>query len=121
MPNALSADLRSRFRKLFDEGLTGREIGRQLMISAASASRLVQKIKLGVSLDPVPNRRKTGHGKLVPYTDFLIELVHQDPDISLQNCRARWSMHMGCGPRSRVSIRHSSGLTTRTKKEPHCG
>jgi hypothetical protein len=40
MPEPLSADIRSRFRRLYDEGLSGREIGRRLMISAASASRL---------------------------------------------------------------------------------
>jgi transposase len=88
MPNALSADVRSRFRKLYDDGLTGREIGRRLMISAASASRFAQKIKRGVSLDPLPNRRKTGRGKLAPYSDFLIELVHQDPDITLSELQS---------------------------------
>ena len=88
MPNALSADVRSRFRKLYDDGLTGREIGRRLMISAASASRFTQKIKRGVSLDPLPNRRKTGRGKLAPYSDFLIELVHQDPDITLSELQS---------------------------------
>lgn len=83
MPNPLSADVRSRFRRLYDEGLTGREIGRRLLICSASASRLGQKIRRGESLDPAPNRRKTGRGKLAPYSDFLIELVHQDPDITL--------------------------------------
>ncbi len=39
MPNPLSADIRARFVGLIAEGLTGREIGRRLMISAASASR----------------------------------------------------------------------------------
>lgn len=38
MPNPLSADIRARFQQLFDEGLTGHEIGRRLMISVASAS-----------------------------------------------------------------------------------
>lgn len=84
MPKPLSADIRSRFRRLFDEGLSGREIGRRLMISAASASRLAQKIRQGVSLAPAPNRRKTGRGRLAPFHDFLIELIHQDPDITLR-------------------------------------
>lgn len=44
MPNPLSADIRARFELLFAQGLTGREIGRRLMISAASASRLSQFI-----------------------------------------------------------------------------
>ena len=37
MPNPLSADIRARFEVLFCQGLTGREIGRRLMISAAHA------------------------------------------------------------------------------------
>lgn len=45
MPNPLSADIRSRFERLFAEGLSGREIGLRLMISAASASRLSQKLR----------------------------------------------------------------------------
>ena len=101
MPNALSADVRSRFRKLYDEGLTGREIGRRLMISAASASRFAQKIKRGVSLDPLPNQRKTGRGKLAPYSDFLIELAHQDPDITLSELQS--ALEHAHGVRSSVS------------------
>lgn len=101
MPNALSADIRDRFRLLYGEGMSGREIGRRLMISAASASRLAQKIKRGVSLDPALNRRKTGCGKLAPFHDFLVELVHQDPDITLAElCDALEHAH---GVRASVS------------------
>lgn len=84
MANPLSADIRARFEVLFAEGLTGREIGRRLMISAASASRLSQKLRRGLRLIPTPNPRNTGHGRLAPYHDFLIELIHQDPDIALK-------------------------------------
>lgn len=84
MPNPLSADIRSRFEVLFAQGFSGREIGRRLMISAASASRLSQKLRQGLRLTPARNPRNTGHGRLAPYQDFLIELVHQDPDITLK-------------------------------------
>ena len=67
MPNPLSADIRARFEMLFAEGLTGREIGRRLMISAASASRLSQKLRQGLRLTPAWNPRNTGHGRLAPY------------------------------------------------------
>lgn len=80
----LSADIRARFEVLFAEGLTGREIGRRLMISAASASRLSQKLRQGLRLSPAENPRNTGHGRLAPHQDFLIELIHQDPDITLK-------------------------------------
>ena len=84
MPNPLSPDIRARFQVLFNQGLTGREIGRRLMISAASASRLCQRLRQGLSIAPAPNPRNTGHGRLVPFQEFLIELVQQDPDITLK-------------------------------------
>ena len=84
MPSPLSADIRARFEVLVTEGLSGREIGRRLMISAASASRLSQKLKQGLRLTPAENPRNKGHGRLAPYHDFLIELIHQDPDITLR-------------------------------------
>ena len=84
MPNPLSPDIRARFQVLFNQGLTGREIGRRLMISAASASRLGQRLRQGLSIAPAPNPRNTGHGRLVPFQEFLIELVQQDPDITLK-------------------------------------
>ena len=84
MPNPLSADILARFELLFAQGLTGREIGRRLMISAASASRLSRKLKQGLRLTLAENPRNTGHGRLAPYHDFLVELIHQDPDITLK-------------------------------------
>ena len=84
MPNPLSTDIRARFELLSAQGLTGREIARRLMISAASASRLSQKLKRGLSLTPADNPRNTGHGRLAPYHDFLVELIHEDPDITLR-------------------------------------
>ena len=84
MPNPLSADIRTRFGVLFAKGLLGREIGRRLMILAASASRLSQKLKQGLGLTPAINPRNTRHGKLGPHHDFLIELLHQGPDITLK-------------------------------------
>jgi hypothetical protein len=36
-----------------------------------------------LGLTPAQNPRNTGHGRLAPYHGFLIELIHQDPDITL--------------------------------------
>lgn len=87
MPKPLSADIRDRFRRLFEDGLSGREAARRLLISAATASRLARRLKRGASLQPAPNPRKSGRGKLAPWHDFLIELVTQDPDITLAELR----------------------------------
>jgi transposase len=87
MPKPLSADIRDRFRMLFESGLSGREAARRLLISAATASRLTRRLKRGASLQPEPNPRKSGRGELAPYHDFLVELVTQDPDITLAELR----------------------------------
>ena len=55
--------------------------------NAATASRLARRLKRGASLQPAPNPRKSGRGKLAPWHDFLIELVTQDPDITLAELR----------------------------------
>ena len=36
------------------------------------------------TIAPAPNPRNTGHGRLVPFQDFLVEMVQQDPDITLK-------------------------------------
>lgn len=66
MPNAPLADVRSRFEMLYREGPSGREAGRRLMISAASASRLGRRIRQGSGLEPPVNPRKTARESLRP-------------------------------------------------------
>ena len=87
MPNPLSADIRDRFRRLFEDGLSGREAARRLLISAATVPRLARRLRRGASLLPAPNPRKRGRGKLAPWHDFLIGLVGHDPDITLAGLR----------------------------------
>jgi transposase len=87
MPKPLSLDIRHRFRRCIEEGLSGREAARRLLLSAATASRLGRKISRGESLVPAACGPKRGRGKLAPYHDFLIELVTQDPDITLYELR----------------------------------
>ncbi len=44
-----------------------------------------------MDLTPARNPRNTGHGRLAPYHGFLIELVHQDPDITLRGLQGALS------------------------------
>ena len=88
MGTALSQDIRDRFATLHAQGHTAREIGRRLMISAATAVRFAAKLRAGEDLIPLPNPRRTGDGKLVPYEGFFAELVEQDPDITLRELQA---------------------------------
>ena len=87
MPAPISLDLRRRFQRCLEAGLSGREAGRRLMISAATASRLGKKIRQGDGLAPAKSGRPPGWGKLAPHKGFLVELVEQDPDITLSELR----------------------------------
>ncbi len=95
MPKPLSLDIRHRFRRYLSDGFSGRAAARLLLISAATASRLGQKIAKGDSLVAAPCGPKRGRGKLAPYRAFLIELVSQDPDITLYELRDALAMAHG--------------------------
>ena len=87
MPAPLSMDIRRRFQRLIEGGLSGRAAARRLLISAATGVRLAAKVRRGESLVPKACGRPAGHGKLAPYEAFLRELVEQDPDITLFELR----------------------------------
>ncbi len=88
MGKPLSKDIRDRFAVLHAEGHSAREIGRRLIISAASAVRFAARLRDGGTLEPAPNLRRTGDGHLIPYEGFFAELVDQDPDITLKELQA---------------------------------
>ena len=88
MPAPLSPDIRNRFQVLHREGLSAREIGRRLLISAATAVRFADRLRRTGDLAPAVNSRRQGHGRLVPYEGFFAELVEQDPDITLKELQA---------------------------------
>lgn len=53
MPTPLSLDLRRGFRHAIEEGVSGREVARRLMISAATGARLARKVRRGEPLAPI--------------------------------------------------------------------
>ncbi len=87
MSSPLSPDLRRRFSELVASGSSARSAARRLLISPASGVRLAAKIREGASLEPEKCGRPAGVGKLSPHKDFLVELVQQDPDITLAELR----------------------------------
>ena len=60
MPNPLSQDIRHRFQLLHKEGHSAREIGRRLLISAATAVRYADSLRRGRDLTPASNSRMAG-------------------------------------------------------------
>lgn len=87
MPGPLPKELRDRFARLIGEGLTGREAARRLQVSAATGSRWARQIRrLGQAI-VAPMGRPRGTGKLATHVDFFLELLTQDPDITLFELR----------------------------------
>ena len=76
------------FQVLHLEGHSAREIGRRLLISSATAVRFAACLRRTGNLTPAPNSRRQGHRRLVAYEDFFVELVEQDPDITLKELQA---------------------------------
>jgi transposase len=87
MPAPLSPDLRRRFQRYIEDGLSGRDAARRLMISPATGARLAKRVRRGEPLAPRKCGRPSGWGKLGPHHDFLRELVEQDPDITMPELR----------------------------------
>ena len=77
MPAPLSPDIRNRFQVLHQDGLSAREIGCRLLISAATAVRFAACLRKTGNLMPATNSRRQGHGRLVPYEGFFAELVEK--------------------------------------------
>ena len=83
MSAALPSALRARFQEYIKEGLSGRAAAARLKLSAATGVRWQHKLKMTGSIEPEPQGRPPGHGKLLPHQALLEELVAQDGDITL--------------------------------------
>ena len=87
MANVLSMDLRVRFKTLMDCGLCAAAAGKTLLLSRATAARWGKKVRDGAPLEPLPSVPRKGRqtGAVVA---FFVELIGQDPDITLVELQA---------------------------------
>ena len=83
MSAALPSALRARFQECLKEGLSGRAAAARLKLSAATGVRWQRKLRETGSIEPAPQGRPPGHGKLSAHQAVLEELVAQDGDITL--------------------------------------
>ena len=83
MSVALPSALRARFKECIKEGLSGRAAAARLKSSAATGVRWQRKLRETGSIEPEPQGRPPGHGKLSSHQSFLEELVAQDGAITL--------------------------------------
>ena len=88
MSNALSMDLRVRFKRLIDAGQCAASAGKTLLLSRATSVRWGKKVRSAEPLDLLPFGARKGTGKLEPFLGFFIELIEQDNDITLEELKA---------------------------------
>lgn len=87
MPAPLPKQLRDRFARLIEEGLSGREASRRLHLSAATGARWRRQVQTSGVASVAPMGRPPGSGKLAAHVGFFRELVAQYPDITLFELR----------------------------------
>ena len=88
MANVRSMELRVRFKALMDQGLCAAAAGKTLLLSPATAARWGKTVRDGKPLEPSPSGPRKGSGKLEPFLPFFLELIGQDPDITLSELKA---------------------------------
>ena len=88
MAKGYSTDLRVRAIELVEEGESAREAARILGVGVSSTIRWVDRWTTTVSVVAKPG---TGHCRspLEAYKDWLIDLVAAEPDLTLEEIRAR--------------------------------
>ena len=62
--------------------------GKMLLLSPATAARWGKKVRDGDPLEPLPSVPRKGSGKPESFVSFFVELIGQDPDITLVELRA---------------------------------
>lgn len=120
MSNALSMDLRIRFKQLMDGGLRASVAGRTLLLTRATAARWGKKVRNGEPLEPQRSGPLQGSGKLEPFLSFFVELIDQDPDITLAELQgALLEAHeVKCSTSGIDGLLRRHGYSY--KKRPHC-
>ena len=59
-----------------------------LLLSPATAARWGKQVRDGDPLEPLPSVPRKGSGKPGSFVSFFVELIGQDPDITLVELRA---------------------------------
>jgi transposase len=88
MLRGYSNDLRLRAVAIFQDGESAREAGRLLKVGASTAIRWIGRWTQTGSVEAKPG---TGHARspLKRYEQWLLELVATEPDLPLDEIRAR--------------------------------
>ena len=88
MTKFYSADLRERVIKAVLSGLSARSVARVFSVSESSAIKWMQQFRRDGRMAPSAVR---GHHRAVlePHAGFLLDIIKQDDDMTLEEVRAR--------------------------------
>ena len=115
MGKAHSADLRERVYGEVALGKSRRAAAQRFGVSASTGVRLAQRMAKTGSLEPAPQGRPRGTGKLAGYQDQLIAWVEAEPDMSMPELAAL--LEAACGviahPASLSRLLLASGYTVK--------
>ena len=93
MGRSYSLDLRERLLARVAGGQSRRAAAEDLAVSASFSVKLVARHERTGSLEPEPQGRPSGTGKLEPHRAFLIARVREKPDITMPELAAELEAH----------------------------
>ena len=89
MAGAYSADLRERVVAAVNDGMSRRAAGRLFKVSASSAIRWMQSVSEHGTCEAKPTGGDVRSQAIEAHKDWLLSLVAQEPDLTLEEIRAR--------------------------------
>lgn len=95
MGRSYSLDLRRRVVTRVAGGQSRRGAADALSVSPSFSVKLVARHESTGSLEPAPQGRPPGTGKLDPHRAFLIDRVKEKPDITMPELAAELAAHHG--------------------------
>lgn len=115
MGKAHSVDLRERVYGDVALGKSRRAAARRFGVSASTGVRLVQRMERTGSLEPAPQGRPRGSGKLAAHQEQLIAWVEAEPDMSMPELAALLEAECGvlAHPTSLSRLLLASGYTVK--------
>ena len=116
MAKGYSKDLRERAVALVEDGESRREAARVLDLAASTAIRWIDRWKTTGSVEAKPG---TGHSRspLEQHKQWLLDLVAAEPDLTLEEIRARLRSREEAEGRHRARSGASTTVTTSPSKK----
>ena len=114
----ISNDLRRRMVRASASGETCRAVAEQFEVAPSTAGRLFARYQATGSVEPAPQGRERGRGKLGPHRVYLIDRVKERPDITMPELAAMLRAERGVtvDPSNISKLLCAAGFTYKKKR-----